>query len=261
MAKKTTGTTALAAWDAEMAKQAEVAAGMEASTGGGNFFSLRGGQLSFNDAQLPKNQMAVVVLDGVLENVYYEGKFDPDDISGPVCYAFGRDEKDMKPHAEATKPQAESCAVCPHNEWGSADTGRGKACANRRRLALISAGAFNDATGKFEPVENPEHYATAQIAYLKLPVTSVKAYSALVKQVAAALKRPPHGVFMKFKTVPDPKTQFRVVVEALSAVPNELLSAIMARHEEAKASIEFAYKVVEEAEKPTSKLTKKSRKY
>ena len=263
MAKEKKQTTALANWDEEMAKQAQIAADMEASTAGGQFFSLRGGQLTFNDAPLPGNQMAVVVLDSVMENVYYEGKFDPDDISGPACYAFGRDEKTIKPHAAVTTPQHETCVGCPQNEWGSADTGRGKACANRRRLALISAGTFNANTGKFEPVLEPEHYATAQIAYLKLPVTSVKGYAAVVKQVAAALKRPPHGVFMRFKVVPDAKSQFRVLVEPLQAVPNELLGVIMARHDEAKSSIEFPYAVAEEGaadKKPAGKGGKK-RKY
>ena len=265
MAKEKKQTTALANWDEELAKQAQVAADMEAGTAGGQFFSLRGGQLTFNDAPLPGNQMAVVVLDGVMENVYYEGKFDPDDISGPACYAFGRDEKTMKPHEAVVAKQHETCLGCPQNEWGSADTGRGKACANRRRLALISAGTFNTGTGKFEPTLEPEHYATAQIAYLKLPVTSVKGYAAMVKQVAAALKRPPHGVFMKFKVVSDPKSQFRVLVEPIQAVPNELLGVIMQRHEEAKSGIEFPYAVYDESnggtKKPAAGKDKKKRKY
>lgn len=261
MAKKTG--TELANWDLELARQAAAAADMEASTAGGTFFSLRGGQLTFNDAPLPNNQMAVVVLDGILENVLYEGKFDPDEISGPVCFAFGRDEKTMAPHKDVLKPQATTCAVCPHNEWGTADTGRGKACRNTRRLALIPAGSFAQGTGKFEPITEVEHYDTAQIAYLKLPVTSVKAYAAVVKQIASALKRPPHGIFMKFKVVPDAKTQFRVLVEPLCPVPNNLLPSIMKRHEEAVDAIMFAYKSYAEVEplkKPMAHKAK-NRKY
>lgn len=253
MAKKPE-TTAIVNWDAELAKQAEVAAGMESSTAGGTFFSLRGGQLTFDGAPLPNNQMAVVVLDGILENVYYAGKYDPDEVSGPACFAFGRDEKSMKPHAAVASIQSTTCAECPQNEWASADTGRGKACRNTRRLALIPAGGFNNNTGKFEAIDDATHYATAQIAFLRLPVTSVKAYAATVKQVAAALKRPPHGVFMKFKVTPDAKTQFRVTVEPLAQVPNELMATIMQRHEEAKGLIEFAYS----ASEPTESKNKKS---
>ena len=42
MATKKTQTTALVKWDEELAKQAEIAAGMEANTGGGQFFSTKG---------------------------------------------------------------------------------------------------------------------------------------------------------------------------------------------------------------------------
>jgi len=256
--------TELANWEQELADQAAVAAKMEEGTAGGTFFSLRGGQLTFNDAPLPGNQMAVVVLDGIMENVYYEGKFDPDNIEGPACFAFGRDLKTMAPHELAVDKQAATCADCPQNEWGSADTGRGKACANRRRLALIPAGEFNASTGKFEPITDPDHYATASMAFLKLPVTSVKGYAAVVQQVAAALKRPPHGVFMKFKVVPDPKSQFRVLVEALASVPNELMAVVMQRHEEAAGVIDFPYTPYtegDEAPKRAVKKTTKKRKY
>lgn len=267
MAKQKETGKALANWDQELADQAAVAAKMEEGTAGGTFFSVRGGQLTFNDAPLPGNQMAVVVLDSIMENVYYEGKFDPDDITGPACFAFGRDLKDMAPHELATDKQATVCAECPQNEWGSADTGRGKACSNRRRLALIPAGTFNDATGKFEPILEEAHYTTAQMAFLKLPVTSVKGYAAVVQQVASGLKRPPHGVFMKFKVVPDAKTQFRVLTEPLAAIPNELMTAIMARHEEARGVIDFPYTpYVESEEAPAPKKAKgkaapKKRKY
>ena len=60
MATKKTQTTALVKWDEELAKQAEIAAGMEANTGGGQFFSTKGGILSWQDAPLPGSQTAVL---------------------------------------------------------------------------------------------------------------------------------------------------------------------------------------------------------
>src|SRR5690606_31878069 len=86
-------TTALATYDEELAKLAEEAASQEANTGGGQFFSTRGGVLSLNGAPIPNNEMAVIILDGILVNTYYQGGFDPDSPSSPICYAFGRDEK------------------------------------------------------------------------------------------------------------------------------------------------------------------------
>ena len=233
-------------WDEELAKQAEVAAAMENSTATGQFFSMRGGQLTFNDAPMPGNRVLVVVLDTLLENIFYTGKFNPEEPSGPACFAFGRDDKDMAPHELAQDKQSEKCMDCPNNQWGTADTGRGKACRNTRRLALIPAGSFN-ARGEAEVVEDAEHYNTAALAFMKLPVTSVKGYAAFVKSLAGTLKRPPHGVFTRISVVPDPKTQFKVVFDPVKSIPNALMATIMDRVKEAKSVIDFPYQPVDDA--------------
>ena len=250
--------TALVKWDEELAKQAEIAAGMEANTGGGQFFSTKGGILSWQDAPLPGNQMAVVILDSVLENVFYEGRYDPDVPQGPTCFAFGRDEKELAPHKiviEAGNEQCGAsglCAGCPMNEFGTAEVGKGKACRNTRRLGMIPAGTFN-AAGKFELNEDLEHYENTAVGFMKLPVTSVKGYASFVKQVAGALRRPPFGIVTKVKVVPDPKSQFKVVFEPIMNLPDELMGAIMKRHEEVKSTIDFPYQPAEEETAPAPK--------
>lgn len=255
MATKKTQTTALVKWDEELAKQAEVAAGMEANTGGGQFFSTKGGILSWQDAPLPGNQMAVVILDSVLENVFYEGRYDPDVPQSPTCFAFAREEKTMVPHnlvVEAGNAQHDQCAGCPMNEFGTAEVGKGKACRNTRRLGMIPAGTFN-AAGKFELNEDEDHYETTAVGFMKLPVTSVKGYASFVKQVAGALRRPPFGIVTKVKVVPDPKSQFKVVFEPIMNLPDELMGAIMKRHEEVKSTIDFPYTPAEEETAPAPK--------
>ncbi len=263
MAPRKPTTKALTTWDEELAKQAAASAAMEENTASGSFFSLKSGVLSFNDSPIPGNEMAVVIVDHILENVYHEGEYDPDDPQGPSCFAFGRDEKVMKPHDivfEAGKQQNDCCGIpgsadcCPQNEWGSADRGKGKACKNTRRLALLPAGTF-DKNGNFKSIEDPEHYENTAIAYMKLPVTSVRGYAAFVKQVAGALKRPPHGLMTKISVVPDAKSQFKVIFEALVQVPNELMGVIMQRHQEAAASIEFPYQLADD--EPTAGKGKK----
>lgn len=255
---KAAKSTALVKWDEELAKQAEVAAGMEANTGGGQFFSLKSGILSWQDAPLHNNQMAVVILDSILENVYYEGKYDPDTPQGPVCFAFGREEKTLAPHELVIEGGNQMCgasglcAGCEMNEWGSSDVGRGKACRNTRRLAMIPAGTFNQA-GKFELFDDEEHFASTVIGFMKLPVTSVKGYASFVKQVAGALKRPPFGIVTKVKVIPDPKSQFKVVFEPIMNLPDELMGAIMQRHEEAKSTIDFPYQPNDEEQAPPPK--------
>ena len=152
MAGKKKPGTALATWDEQLAQQAEVAAGMEKNVAGGQFFSLRSATLSFNDAPITGNRMAVIILDGIMENVYYEGEFNADQANSPSCFAFGRDESTIAPHESvvaAGQAQHEQCQGCPHNEWGTADRGRGKACRNTRRLGLISAGNLDERSGAF----------------------------------------------------------------------------------------------------------------
>ena len=247
--------TAIVRWEDELAKQAEAAAAQESSTSVGAFFSTKSGVLSFNDQPMPNNEMAVIILDSVFENVLYEGRYDPDNPTPPTCFAFGRDDS-IKPHEtvfEAGQNQSDKCKGCEHNEWGSAEVGRGKACSNKRRLALIPAGHF-DRAGNFTMIEDDTHYQTAGLAFLKLPVTSVQGFAAYVKQISGALKRPPHGMLTRIKLVPDPKSQFKMTFEALDKVPDHLMPIVMGRHHEAVESIEVPYSLElreEEAPKQT----------
>jgi len=258
----TSKTTAIAKWDEELAKQAAIAAAVEESTATGQFFSLKSGVLSFNDNPMPGNEMAVIVLDSILENVYYDGPFDPDNVQAPRCFSFGRDEKTMEPHkivVEAGNSMCGAsggCAGCEMNEWGSADKGRGKACRNTRRLAMIPAGNFDANTGKFKAFTDTDQFESSPIGFLKLPVTSVKGYAAFVKQVAGALKRPPFGIFARVSVKPDPNTQFKVVFEPLGQVPDALLGLVMQRREEAAASIESPYSLPEEEEQKPARGAK-----
>ena len=252
-------------WEKELADAAVAAADQESGAASGQFFGLKGGRLTFNDAPLLNNEMAVIVLDGILENVFYDGKYDPENPQTPSCFAFGREDKDMKPHEKVEHPVCDKCSSCPNNAFGSAEVGKGKACRNTRRLAMIAAGTMKD--GRFSPFEDLEHFESAQVAYMKLPVTSVKGYATFVKQLAGALKRPPFAVFTKVKVVPDDKSQFKVTFEPLAAAPTDLLPVLMARHEEAKAGIDFPYMPAEEGEtaakgkKTPSKKAPAKRKY
>jgi len=249
--------TEVATWDAELAKQAEIAAGLEASTGGGQFFSTRGGQLSWQDSPLPNNEMIVIVLDTIFENVFYEGRYDPDTPQGPTCFAFAREEDELAPHIivkDAGQAQSlDGCKNCEHNEWGSADTGKGKACRNTRRVAMIPAGQISR-SGEVEVFEDEDHYASTTVGFMKLPVTSVKGYANYVKQVAGALKRPPFGIITRVAVVPDAKTQFKVIFEPIEKVSDDLMSAIMERREEVMATIDFPYQLDSDDEPAQKKV-------
>jgi hypothetical protein len=171
-------------WDEQMEKDAQIATKMEEGVGGGNFFSTKSGTLSWMDNPMPNNEIVVVVIDSILENVYYEGRYDPDNPGAPVCYAFGRDAKEMVPHDncfEAGTAVSKTCDACENNKFGTADTGKGKACKNDINK-----------DGDIEFITDPKHYENEQEGFLKVPVMSVKGFAGFVKRVSASLKRPPH---------------------------------------------------------------------
>lgn len=70
--------------------------------------------------------------------------FNPMKPTPPLCWAIGRKEAELAPTCE--NKQAERCATCPKNTFGSSGTGRGKACANGYRLAVVPP----DANGNSE---------------------------------------------------------------------------------------------------------------
>jgi len=268
MARKPTGTEVVD-WEKEMEAQAEIAAAAtRASGGGGKFFSMRAGQLSFGGNPMPGNQMAVVILGAIIENSYYDAPFDPDTPAAPKCFAFGTDEHEMEPHSAVDaedyfERQNDTCTGCPMNAWGSARTGKGKACSNVMRLAMIPAGVYKSKGGRnagleLELIEDEDEFKSAEVAYMKLPVMSVKNYTAFVKALALDVRRPPHGVFANVVVEPDQRSQFSVQFELIDKAPTSLLPILMGRHKTVMDEIDFPYSPPQEREAaPEPKANKK----
>jgi len=211
-------TTAVNKWDEELAKLAVDAQAEE--TLAGNFISTRGGRLQYGGAEIPGNKLNAVIINYVKENHYYEDRFDADNPASPVCFAFATEDGEMAPHPDSTKPQCATCSACPKNQFGSADQGKGKACKNIRRLGLITEDALE------------EDVSTAEVAVLKIPVTSVKNWSTYVGQVATTMKRPPFAVVTEISIVPDSKTQFKICFKPVAQITDgDALGALMGRRE------------------------------
>lgn len=248
-ASKDTTSKAMVNWEEELAKQAQVAADLEPDSCG-SFFGTQGGILTFGNAQLPNNEVGVIILDAVFENVYFFKRFSPNEVQSPDCYAFSRDDQEgMVPFDKVEHPIHSTCKGCPNNEWGSSPTGEGKACRNVRRLAMIQAGTF-DKQGRFEAYDTADMISGAPIGFMKIPVTSTRGYASFVKTTASVMKRPPYGIFTRVHLVPDSTTQFKVLFEPIEAIPVELMDAVMEQRQLAVDSIIFPYKKIEEEESP-----------
>ena len=228
--KRSTGVEVAGDWAAELAKYAQDAPTTESASVSGNWLTARAGVLNYKGVPVQNNRTEAVILASVLENVFYEEEFDPDNPASPVCFAFSTTLKDLKPHESAPKPQHAKCAGCPQNEFGSADKGKGKKCKNLKRLAVIP---FGDGT--------PEALEAEELAFAKLSVMSVKQYDAFEQQADAAagqkLGVAPFWMASEIKVVPDPKSQFLWKFAPLTAVPKAALAIVAARAKEARDAI------------------------
>lgn len=202
----------------------------EAEKPSSNWVSFKGGQLTINEMRMKDDKAPVVIVHSLFENQLYKNRYDPNNPESPICYAFGETDEDLRPHADSAEPQAESCSVCPKNEWKSdPGGGKGKACKNVRRLAFMSA-ADLDKVGK------------AEIVLAKLPVTSVKNWSTYANQIANVLKIPPIAVVTEISVVPDAKTQFQVNFELLDKITdNETIGALLQRRRDTTSLIYQPY--------------------
>jgi hypothetical protein len=199
----------------------------------GQFFGTRSGILSFNKQPLKDNTMEVVVLASMFENVYYPEAFNPSAIESPLCFAFSPDGVDMEPHAEATDQQAGSCGDCIHSKWTTdpKDNKRRKACKETRRLSCIPADATLDA-GKI---------ANATAGYLRVPVTSVKFWSAYAQRLAAG-GIPPFAAVTRITLRPDQATQVRFDFEPVRTITDpDVLAELFKRHDAEYDAMSFPY--------------------
>jgi hypothetical protein len=244
LAKKSNKPTALATMEDELAQYAQAESDREQMPTG-NFVSLKAGVLSVGGAAVKDNTLNAVVVDSVYENHLYEGDYDPDKPASPVCFAFAHAEGELVPHEKSTKPQSENCASCPHNVFGTAikrdgSAGKGKACKNVRRLAIIPADSAGDA----------DTVASSEVFYMKLPVTSCKGWAYYTKALAAAMKRPPFAVTTEIKVVPDATSQFKVMFSPGDLLPEDVVRAVMEKRSEVAEQIMAPYTPVAESDEP-----------
>jgi hypothetical protein len=171
----------------QLTRQNEAAQSLRSS---GSYIGFKNAQLKVDGIAIPTNQLDVRVLATISERAWYSKEFDADAIQVPDCYALDDDT----PHDQASNAQAATCAECPHNKWGSALRGKGKACRESARVIVIPANV---------PL------ASAQMYTAKVPVTSLSTVTSFASRCGQANKL--MGEFVtKLSVVEDRKTFFKV---------------------------------------------------
>lgn len=196
-------------WETRMAEAAAKTKKQVAGIAIGQFMSIRGGVLKFQDTPMPGNKMQCVVLGAKLENSYYDEEFDSAKPVPPVCYAFGDVDTEMVPHDQSEKKQDEQCTGCKWNKYGTADKGKGKACKNGVRLGLIHVDSLKSGIDD------------AQVAILKIPPTSLKGYRAFVDSLENFGNGALFSVVTEISVVPDPVAQYKAVFNVVEKISDK----------------------------------------
>lgn len=212
-----------------------------------NFVSFKGGNIIIDGKPIAGAKTDVIVLAFMGERAFFPGDFDPDAPQSPKCYAYfdgDAEAADLHPHEEVREKEAAKCADCPQNKWGSGKRGRGKACRENIRVALIPA--QTDLT-------------KAQVFHAKIPITSVPAFKSYASDVLGA-GQPLCSVVAQVSCIPDAKTFFKIQWAAKQPVAKQFGAAVMQKAKMAELGISFPYPQFDEEEEVKPVKGKKARK-
>lgn len=163
-------------YEAQMAKEAAEIAKRIAAPSGDRIKFNGNSSISTPDGN-EGEALECVVIDFVSANLFYEGAFDRNSPQPPGCFAIGTEPSMMVPSDNSPDKQAESCSICPNNQFGSA--GKGKACKNTRLLAVMPLSMDGD---------------TPPIWIMSVPPTSMKMFDGYVSSLAVKHKMSPIGM-------------------------------------------------------------------
>lgn len=136
--KKSTSKAITLPWQQQLAKYAKEGKKPVEKPLVGDFISAKNGKFMMGKAVLG-SEIDCVIVGWVFENSYHNYPYSQGEAYPPTCFAIGYDEDNLTAHETSPDRQGgkdHMCEGCKLNEWGS-DSGRGKACRNRRRLALV----------------------------------------------------------------------------------------------------------------------------
>lgn len=159
-----------------------------------------------------------VIVDFVSANYYYEGAFDPNDITPPLCAAIGPEPTTLVAFDDSTEKQCDTCAACPQNQFGSA--GRGKACQNSRLLVLLA----------------PDANADTPFMTMKVSPTALKSFDGYVSSIVRSFQAPPIAVVTEISLDPNldyPSLRFGNPAPC----PQDLLALALSRRDEARVRL------------------------
>lgn len=244
------GGKALALLSQELASLAQDESALVPASSGA-FLSVKGKRFTFQDAVL-EEPLQVIIVDHALTNAFYPDGYDPNNPKSPDCWAVGKVEGDMAPPADLATRVNDACAGCPNNAFGSADTGRGKACKNGRILATL----ILDADVRKITEKTIEE---APLAYLRLSPTALKPFNGYLKRITGQLTKPLFAVVTALR-FDENMEQPVVLPDFVGELTDEgAIRAIMRKREEIQEELLAGYPKFERGEADERVVRKKPR--
>lgn len=223
--KKSTGKALMSAddWQKRMTDSvSDESARTEKGTG--TYIGIKDSEFTFQGASLG-DEMEVIILDHTFFNTWNDAPYNKEEIRIPACIAISKNKEDLAPTENSPIPQSEDCYFCDLNQWGSAETGRGKACGTRRRIAVILSSQLDEDIGDIE------------IAYISVPPTSMKNFTKYVNGVNKVHKRPSNSVVTSITFDEESEWETLVFKHVCNVDSPEHGSVIVSKYEECQTEL------------------------
>jgi hypothetical protein len=211
--KKPSSGNVVSIMDALKAQAAGVA-DKTAPPGGNSIRVTQDKQFILPDGTKTPGPLELVIVDFTSKNSFYQGAFDPKNITPPACFAIGSNPLKMVPSKNSPLGQSTDCSGCPNNQFGS--DGDGKACKNCRVLAVLPPDADED----------------TPMWLLSTSPTANKGFDGFVTSVARVFQTSPVGVVTTVGF--DPSVTYAKLVFS-NPQPNNNVAVGFGRQDEAKA--------------------------
>jgi hypothetical protein len=149
------------------------------------------------DGDGPRSSIDVVIVKAApqIAKIWYQSGYVEGSTAPPDCWSVDG----IKPDPASPKLQSPTCAGCPQNAWGSAvrpgGSGKGKACADSKRLAIVPEG----------DMENEIHGGPMLLRVPPASLGAVKQYADTLNAIGLA----PFGVVTRMKF--DPSTEYPAI--------------------------------------------------
>jgi hypothetical protein len=222
--KSGASTTAMVPWTEKFGKYAVEGKAQVANIGtGGVGITFGRGKIEAGGQIVAGGKLECVIVGSCALNRWNRMAYDPNNKQPPDCYAFAvvSDDPEMKPHAAATDKQAPLCSECEKNVFGTAITGKGKACSNTIRMGIIIGKDAEDAAS----------ISTAELYTAGVSPTNLTRYKKYLDAVLEEYERPLWAVVTEISSHDDDKTQIRLEFKFVSLIDDDdILQALEKRY-------------------------------